>query len=113
MLDGVPLPPGFDPAALETESHLTYRFELGQASPARSPAAGSKAGRGDSLRGRRHRRAAVEGMSGARRWPVLLQMVREKGFRATSCRPTATAGRRTSSLRPAKSPPGTYAACLP
>jgi hypothetical protein len=81
MLDSVPLPPGFDLAALETESHLTSRFELGR-SVADAVACGwleswSAAKRsGDDATAQQ----AVEGMSGARRWPVLLQMVREKGF---------------------------------
>jgi len=81
MLDGVPLPPGFDLAALETESHLTSRFELGR-SVADAVACGwleswSAATRsGDDGAAQQ----AVEGMSGARHWPVLLQMVREKGY---------------------------------
>jgi len=81
MLDGVPLPPGFDLAALETESHLTSRFELGR-SVADAVAcgwleSGSAATRaGDDATARQ----AVEGMAGARRWPVLLQMAQEKGF---------------------------------
>jgi hypothetical protein len=82
MLAGVPLPPGFDLAALEeTESHLTDRFELGR-TVADTVACGwieswSAATRsGDSATARQ----AVEGMAGARRWPVLLQMVQEKGF---------------------------------
>jgi hypothetical protein len=82
MLDGVPLPPGFELAALETESHLTSRFELGR-SVADAVACGwleswSAATRaGDDATARQ----AIEGMAGARRWPVLLQMVREKGYR--------------------------------
>jgi hypothetical protein len=82
MLAGVPLPTGFDLAALETESHLTSRFELGRA-VAGAVACGwletwSAAMRsGDDTTARQ----AVEGMAGARRWPVLLQMVQEKGFK--------------------------------
>lgn len=82
MLAGVPLPPGFDLASLETESHITSRFELGR-SVADAVACGwldswSAAMRsGDDATARQ----AVEGMAGARRWPVLLQMVREKGYR--------------------------------
>lgn len=81
MLHGVPLPPGFDRAALETESHITSRFELGR-TVADAVACGwleswSAATRsGDDATARR----AVEGMAGARRWPVLLQMVQEKGY---------------------------------
>jgi hypothetical protein len=82
MLAGVPLPPGFDLAALEeTESHLTVRFELGR-TVADAVACGwleswSAATRsGDDATARQ----AVEGMAGARRWPVLLQMVQEKDY---------------------------------
>jgi hypothetical protein len=44
MLQGVPLPPGFDLTSLEAEGDLTNRFELAGPLPARSPAVGSKAG---------------------------------------------------------------------
>jgi len=81
MLDGVPLPPGFDLAALERENHLTVRFELGRAVAdavacgwLESWSAATRSGDAAAARG------AVEGMAGARGWPVLLQMVREKGF---------------------------------
>lgn len=88
MIDGVPLPPGFDLAALETESHLTSRFELGR-SVADAVACGwieswSAARRsGDEATARQ----AVEGMSGARHWPVLVQMVREKGYHGDALPP--------------------------
>ncbi|HWH19689.1 MAG TPA: hypothetical protein VN671_04090 [Solirubrobacterales bacterium] len=81
MLNGVPLPPGFDLAALEAEGELSNRFDLGR-TVAGAVACGwlgswSAATRsGDDAVARQ----AVEGMSGARRWPVLLQMVQEKGF---------------------------------
>ena len=81
MLHGVPLPPGFDPSTLHAEGALTNRYELGQA-VASAVACGwleswSAATRsGDDAAARR----AAEGMAGARRWAVLLQMVHEKGF---------------------------------
>jgi len=81
MLDGVPLPPGFQIAPLEAETHFIDRYQLGQA-VAGAVACGwleswSAATRsGDDAAARQ----AVEGMAGARRWPVLLQMVQEKGY---------------------------------
>jgi len=81
MLDGVPLPPGFDLATLETESHLTSRFELGR-TVAGTVACGWLESWSAATRSRdaAAARKAVEGMAGARHWPVLLQMVQEKGF---------------------------------
>ncbi len=82
MLDGVPLPPAFDLAGLETESHLTSRFELGR-TVAAAVACGwlegwdAATGSGDDATAE----AAVAAMSSARHWAVLLQMVHEKGFR--------------------------------
>jgi hypothetical protein len=43
MLQGVPLPPGFDPSSLEAEGEPTNRFELGQAVAGPVAAVGSKA----------------------------------------------------------------------
>jgi hypothetical protein len=81
MLNGVPLPPGFEVSSLESERVLINRYELGQAVAGavacgwmRSWDTAHRAGDTAS------EEAAVEGMSGARRWAVLLQMVREKGF---------------------------------
>jgi hypothetical protein len=82
MLRGVPLPPGFDPSSLKAEGELTNRFELGQA-VAGAVACGwleswdAATRSGDAAAAE----AAVEAMSGARHWAVLLQMVHEKGFR--------------------------------
>jgi hypothetical protein len=81
MLDGVPLPPGFQTAGLEAETHFTDRYQLGQA-VAGAVACGwieswSAANRSGDEAGARQ---AVEGMAGARHWTVLLQMVQEKGF---------------------------------
>jgi hypothetical protein len=81
MLHGVPLPPGFQTAPLEAETHFTDRFQLGQA-VAGAVACGwleswtAATRSGDEAAARK----AVQGMAGARRWPVLLQMVQEKGF---------------------------------
>jgi hypothetical protein len=82
MLQGVPLPPGLAPSALEAEGGLTSRFELGRA-VAGAVACGwleswdAATRSGDAATAQ----AAVAAMSGARHWPVLLQMVHEKGFR--------------------------------
>ncbi len=82
MLHGVPLPPGFDSSTLEAEGALTNRYELGQAVAGavacgwlESWDAATRSGNAAAAE------AAVAAMSGARRWAVLLQMVREKGFR--------------------------------
>jgi hypothetical protein len=81
MLHGVPLPPGFKLASLEAETHFTDRYTLGK-SVAGAVACGwleswsAATGSGDEATAQQ----AVEGMAGARRWPVLLQMVQEKGF---------------------------------
>jgi hypothetical protein len=82
MLQGVPLPPGFDVTSFEAEGDPTTRFELGRA-VAGAVACGwleswdAATRSGDPATAQ----AAVAAMSGARRWPVLLQMVHEKGFR--------------------------------
>jgi hypothetical protein len=81
MLRGVPLPPGFDASSLEAESEPIDHYEFGQA-VAGAVACGwleswSAARRSGDEAGARQ---AVEALAGARRWPVLLQMVQEKGF---------------------------------
>ncbi|HET7054320.1 MAG TPA: hypothetical protein VFI09_10445 [Solirubrobacterales bacterium] len=82
MLRGVPLPPGLDPSSLAAEGELTSRFELGRA-VAGAVACGwleswdAATRSGDAATAE----AAVEAMSGARHWAVLLQMVHERGFR--------------------------------
>ncbi len=81
MLDGVLLPPGFDPASLEAEGELSNRFDLGKA-VAGAVACGwieswdAATRSGDTSAAE----AAVTGMSSARHWAVLVQMVQEKGF---------------------------------
>jgi hypothetical protein len=82
MLRGIPVPPDFDATALQTESDLTDRFMLGKV-VAGAVACGwlqrwlsaTRAGDGGAAQ------EAVDAMVTARHWPVLLQMVREKGYR--------------------------------
>jgi len=101
MLRGIPMPPGFDASALhfrsmpgpsgsalQSESALTDRFMLGR-SLTGAVACGwlqrwlsaSRAGDGAAAR------EAVEAMGTAPHWPVLLQMVREKGYRGDALPP--------------------------
>lgn len=88
MLRGMPVPPDFDASALKTESDLTDRFMLGKA------VAGAVAcdwlrrwlsatRTGDSAAAQE----AVDAMATAPQWPVLLQMVREKGYRGDTLPP--------------------------
>jgi len=81
MLQGVPVPPGFDASALEAEDEPTSRFDLGQAVAGavacgwlESWDAATRSGDAAAVQ------EAVKAMSGARHWAVLLQMVHEKGF---------------------------------
>ncbi len=98
MLRGIPVPPGFDTStlqfrvmpvqpgpdtsALQSESALTDRFMLGK-SVTGAVACGwlqrwlSATRTGDDGAARE----AVEAMATAPRWPILLRMVREKGYR--------------------------------
>lgn len=88
MLRSIPVPPGFDASTLQSESVLTDRFMLGK-SVAGAVACGwlgrwlsaTRAGDGAAAR------EAVEAMSTARHWPVLLQMVRERGYRGNALPP--------------------------
>jgi hypothetical protein len=82
MLQGVPLPPGFDASSLEAEGEPSNRFELGRA-VAGAVACGWLESWGAATRSgdAATAEAAVAAMSGARHWAVLLQMVHEKGFR--------------------------------
>lgn len=82
MLQGVPLPPGFQVSALAANSDVTVRFELGRA-VAGAVACGWLQSWQRATRSRDETavRGAVEAMAGARRWPVLLQMVHERGYR--------------------------------
>lgn len=101
MLQGVPRPPGFDASALhframpgspgsslQSESALTDRFMLAK-SLTGAVACGwlqhwlsaTQAGDGGAAR------QAVAAMTTARHWPILLQMVREKGFEGNALPP--------------------------
>ena len=85
ILQGIPVPPGFDASALQSESALTDRFMLGKA-VAGAVACGwiqrwlSATQAGDDGTAQE----AVEAMSTAPHWPVLLQMIREKGYRGNA-----------------------------
>ncbi len=104
MLRGMPVPPGFDPsalhfrdvpvppgsdeAALQSESALTDRFMLGKSLAGAVACdwiqrwlSATQAGDGATAQ------EAVEAMGTAPHWPVLLQMVREKGYRGNALPP--------------------------
>lgn len=85
ILQGIPVPPGFDASILQSESALTDRFMLGKA------VAGAVAcdwiqrwlsatQAGDDAAARE----AVEAIGTAPHWPVLLRMIREKGYRGNA-----------------------------
>jgi hypothetical protein len=84
----MPVQPGPDTSAVQSESALTDRFMLGK-SVTGAVACGwlqhwlSATRAGDDAAARE----AVEAMGTAPRWPVLLQMVREKGFRGNALPP--------------------------
>lgn len=82
VLRGVPVPPGFDASAVLTETVLTNRFQaakkLTQAVTCewvQRWSAARRSGNGAIAQ------EAAEAMSGARHWPVLWRMAREKGYR--------------------------------
>lgn len=88
MLRGIPVPPDFDTSALQSESDLTDRFMLGKA-VAGAVACGwlqrwLSATRADDSATAQE---AVDAMATAPHWPVLLQMVREKGYRGNALPP--------------------------
>jgi len=88
MLRGIPVPPGFDTSTLQSESTLTDRFMLGK-SVTGAVACGwlqhwlvaTRAGDDPAAQ------EAVDAMGTAPSWPVLLQMVREKGYRGDALPP--------------------------
>jgi hypothetical protein len=88
MLRGIPAPPGFDASALRSETALDDRFMLGKALTG-AVACGwlarwqSATRSGDDAAARE----AVEAMATAPRWPVLLQMVRERGYEGDALPP--------------------------
>jgi hypothetical protein len=85
MLHGVPVPPGFDATAAIKSTELTNRFQaakkLTQAVTCGWVRRWDGARAEDDEAGARE---AVDAMSGARDWPVLLRMVREKGYQGDS-----------------------------
>jgi hypothetical protein len=85
MLHGVPVPSGFDATAAIEPTELTNRFQaakkLTQAVTCEWVRSWDGARREGDKAGARE---AVEAMSGASHWPVLLRMVREKGYRGAS-----------------------------
>jgi hypothetical protein len=85
MLHGVPVPPGFEATAAIKPTELTNRFQaakkLTQAVTCEWVRRWAGARKEGDAAGARE---AVEAMSGARDWPVLLRMVREKGYQGDS-----------------------------
>jgi hypothetical protein len=85
MLHGVPVPSGFDATAAIEPTELTNRFQaakkLTQAVTCEWVRSWDGARREGDEAGARE---AVEAMSGASHWPVLLRMVREKGYQGAS-----------------------------
>jgi hypothetical protein len=101
MLRGIPVPPGFDASALhfrdmlapsgsalQNESALTDRFMLAKSVTGTVTCdwlqrwlSATRAGDDTAAQ------EAVDAMATARHWPVLLQMVREKGFRGDALPP--------------------------
>lgn len=88
MLHGVPLPPGFDAFGLRSEGEIPDRFMLAK-SVTGAVACGwiqrwlSATRDGDGAAARE----AIDAMGTARRWPVLLGMVRERGYRGNALPP--------------------------
>jgi hypothetical protein len=85
MLHGVPVPPGFEATAAIKPTELTNRFQaakkLTQAVTCEWVRSWDSARQEGDAAGARE---AVAAMSGARDWPVLLRMVREKGYQGDS-----------------------------
>jgi hypothetical protein len=85
MLHGVTVPPGFEAAAAIKPTELTNRFQaakkLTQAVSCEWVRSWDGARKEGDAAGARE---AVDAMSGAREWPVLLRMAREKGYRGDS-----------------------------
>jgi hypothetical protein len=88
MLRGIPVPPAFDTSALQSESALTDRFMLGKSVTGAVSCdwlqrwlSATRAGDGAAAQ------EAVDAMGTARHWPVLLQMVRERGYRGNALPP--------------------------
>lgn len=84
MLRGVPLPPDFDESTLPNGRLITDRYRLGTAVTGAVTCGWLEdwvaAARSDDFTAARE---AVDGLGGARHWPVLLSMVHEKGWKGT------------------------------
>jgi hypothetical protein len=85
---GMPVPPGSDGSALRSGSVLTDRFMLGKSVTGAVACdwlqrwlSATRAGDGGAAQ------EAVDAMGTARHWQVLLQMVREKGYRGNALPP--------------------------
>jgi hypothetical protein len=82
MLRGVPLPPNFDSSALPNPTLITDRYRLGTVVTGAVTCGWLEdwvaAARSHDLAAARE---AVDGLSSAHRWPVLLSMVHEKGWK--------------------------------
>jgi len=82
------VPPDFDASALQSETALTDRFMLGKAVTGAVACdwlqrwlSATRAGDGAAAQ------EAVEAMGTAPHWPVLLQMVRERGYQGDALPP--------------------------
>jgi hypothetical protein len=85
MLHGVPVPPGFDATAAIKPTELTNRFQAAKKLTQAVTCEWVRSWDGARKEGdQAGAREAVEAMSGVRDWPVLLRMVREKGYRGDS-----------------------------
>jgi hypothetical protein len=88
MLRSVPLPSNFDPSTLPNPSLITDRYRLGTAVTGAVTCGWLEdwvaAARRDDFRAARE---AAAGLGSARHWPVLLSMVREKGWKGTQLPP--------------------------
>ena len=82
MLRGVPIPPNFDASTLPNGSLVTDRYRLGTAVTGAVTCGWLEdwvtAARNHDVAGARE---AARGLGSARNWPVLLAMVREKGWK--------------------------------
>jgi hypothetical protein len=88
MLRGIPAPPGFDASALQSDNALTDRFMLGKSVTGAIACdwlqrwlSASRAGNDAAAQ------EAVDAMGTAGHWPVLLRMVRERGYRGNALPP--------------------------
>jgi hypothetical protein len=88
MLRGIPVPPGFDASTLQSETALNDRFMLAKALTG-AVACGWLARWQSAVHSGNDAtvREAVDAMATATHWPVLLQMVRERGYEGDTLPP--------------------------